>query len=234
MRTSRGWRGTGRLMVAAVAIGACAQAGAAMPGLYFSGFYMDSTLAYATADAELAGFDNAMQSAWGEIGGVVVEWQSEIKDKTDIGYSFALGYQFNEYLTAEFAYLDMGTVHHQSVGVVTDGSSTYRSDTTMSAKTKGPMLSAIAVWPLGEAWAVDGRAGMLFGSTKVKTSLYADQMFIGTVSDSDNKNSLVLSAGINWAMSPGTAIRVGYQRMDKAMIGDYNISAWTLGLKYAW
>jgi opacity protein-like surface antigen len=234
MGTSRGWSWAGRLMVAAVAIAVCAQAGAAMPGLYFAGFYMDSTLAYATADAKLPGFDAAMQSAWAEVNGEVVEFQSEISDKTDIGYSFALGYQFNEYLTAEVAYLDMGTVHHQSIGVVTAGQSVYTSNTYMSAKTKGPMLSAIAVWPLGEAWAVDARAGMLFGSTKVKTALYADQLFIDEISDSDNKNSVVLSAGINWAMSPGTAIRAGYQRMDKAMIGDYDVSAWTLGLKYAW
>lgn len=233
MRTCRKWA-LMKLMVAVMAVGAGSQAMAAMPGLYFAGFYMDSTLAYATADAKLAGFDAAMQSAWGEYGGEVLEFQSEITEKTDIGFAFALGYQFNQYLTAELAYLDMGTVHHQSTGTVTEGVSTYRSDTFMSAKTKGPMLSVIGVWPLGEAWAVDARAGMLFGSTKVKTQLYLDQIFFDQVNDSDNKNSVVLSAGLNWAMSPGTAIRAGYQRMSKAMIGEYDISAWTLGLKYAW
>src|SRR5262245_38482044 len=104
MRASAGWRITGRLMLAALAIGACARAGAAMPGLYFAGFYMDSTLAYASADAKLAGFDAQMQRAWGDYGiDVVPGFQSEITDKTDIGYAFALGYQFNQYLTAEVA-----------------------------------------------------------------------------------------------------------------------------------
>ena len=41
----------------------------------------------------------------------------------------------NAVAVAEVAYLDMGTVHHQSAGIVTAGQSVYQSNTTMSAKT---------------------------------------------------------------------------------------------------
>lgn len=223
-----------RLTLLAVAACVAGNAKAAMPGLYFAGFYMDSTLAYSSVDADLAGFDAGAQGIWESIGGVIQTWQGDITDTKDIGYGFAVGYQLSEYFAAELSYLDMGTVHYEAQGAVADAGSVYNTSTFLSAKTKGPLITAIGIWPLGDRFSLDAKAGMFFGRTRIRGSLFLESSFLGSVSDKDNKNSVMLGAGINWAMSPGTAIRVGYTRLADAMISEYDVSSWTLSLKYAW
>jgi hypothetical protein len=223
-----------RLALLAMAACVAGNAGAAMPGLYFAGFYMDSTLAYSSVDAELAGFDERAQGIWESIDGVVQTWQGDITDSRDIGYGFGVGYQLSQYFAAELGYVDMGTVHYGAQGVVADSGSVYNTTTYMSAKTKGPLVSAIGVWPLGDRFSLDAKAGMFFGRTRLRGSLYLASSFFASFSDKDNKNAVMLGAGVNWAMSPGTAIRAGYTRLADAMISQYDVSAWTLSLKYAW
>jgi opacity protein-like surface antigen len=234
MARSTGYGRAGALVVAAAAVGLAGKAEAAMPGLYYAGFYMDSTLAYSTVDAKLSGFDAKMQSVWAEVGATTVSWTSEITDDTDLGYGFALGYQLSEYFAVEATYVDMGTVAYESSGVVEDGFGQYTSRTLMSAKTKGPLLAGIAIWPMGDHWALDGRAGVLFGKAKLRSALTVDGVYLGQLSQSDNKNAIMVGAGINWAMSPGTAIRLGYTLLKDAMIDRYDVSSFTFSLKYAW
>jgi hypothetical protein len=230
LRLGSKWR------IAAVAAAACAagSAGAAMPGLYFAGFYMDSTLAYSSVDATVGGFDASTQGAWEDLDGTVQSWQSEISDDTDIGYGFSVGYQFSQYLAAELGYVDMGTVHYAANGVVSDGTSSYDTDTFASAKSKGLLVAGVAILPLGDQFSLDARAGMLVGKTRVRASLYLTGQLFAIASEKDNRNSPVFGAGVNWAISPGTAIRAGWSRMQKAMVSEYDVSSWTLSLKYAW
>jgi opacity protein-like surface antigen len=235
MARSTGYGRAGALVVAAaVAVGLATRAEAAMPGLYFAGFYMDSTLAYSTVDAKLSGFDAGMQDIWEELGAEAVSWTSEITDDTDIGYGFAIGFQFSEYFAAEATYLDMGTVAYESAGVIQDQDGQYNSEMFINAKTKGPLLSGIAIWPMGDRWALDARAGMFFGKAKLRAALAVNGVFIGQLSNSDNKNAIMVGAGVNWSMSPGTAIRLGYTRLKDAMIDRYDVSSFTFSLKYAW
>jgi opacity protein-like surface antigen len=227
--------GSGRkLALLAAASCLAGSAGAAMPGLYFAGFYMDSTLAYSTVDSGLAGFDSNIQAIWTGSGFDVEDWQSQISDRTDIGYAFSVGYQLSQYFAAEIGYQDMGTVHYQASGIVSDVGGSYQSDTFASAKSKGPVLSGIAIWPMGDRISLDARAGAFFGRTRVRASAYIDSFYIGDASDKVNSTTFLLGAGVNWAMSPGMAIRAGYSRISKAMISEYDVSAWMLSLKYAW
>lgn len=228
------FRRAGRLTLLAALACIAGKAGAAMPGLYFAGFYMDSALAYSTVDAGLAGFDREVQDLWIGTGFDIASWDSEITDKTDIGYGFSLGYQFSQYLAAEVGYVDMGTVHYSATGVVSEGGNDYRSDTFMSAKSKGPLLSAIGIWPMGDRFSLDARAGIFFGRTRMRGSAYLESGFLGDASEKTNSTTLNVGAGVNFSMSPGTAIRVGYSRFSKAMIDEYDVSSWVLSLKYAW
>lgn len=223
-----------RLALLAVAACGAGNAGAAMPGLYFAGFYMDSTLAYSSVDADLARFDEGAQGIWESIDGVVQTWQGEIFDSKDIGYGFGVGYQLSQYFAAELSYIDMGTIHYRAQGVVADSGSVYNTSTFLSAKTKGPLIAAVGAWPLGDRISLDAKAGMFFGRTRLRGSLYLSNSFFASFSDKDNKNAVMLGAGVNWAMSPGTAIRAGYTRLAEAMVSEYDVSAWTLSLKYAW
>jgi hypothetical protein len=222
--------------LALLAAAAClaGPAGAAMPGLYFAGFYMDSTLAYSSVDAQLPGFDALGQSVWEGEGAVIQTWEGDITDTHDIGYGFAVGYQLSQYFAGELSYVDMGTVHYDGQGVISGNGTSYSSRLLLSAKTKGPLVSAVGIWPMGDRISLDARAGMFFGRTRVRGPAYLESTYYGDVSDKDNKNAVMLGAGINWAMSPGTAIRAGYTRFTDAMISRYDVSSWTLSLKYAW
>lgn len=228
----RGARGLALLVALAGVAGTC---GAAMPGLYFAGFYMDSTLAYSTVDAKLAGFDREAQSFWMDQGEDVeiISWGSSISDTKDIGYAFGVGHQFSQYFAAEIGYQDMGTVHYQATGNVGDANGVYPTQTFMSAKTKGLVLSGVAIWPLGDLFSLDARAGAFIGRTRMRYGIVLSGLEY-RASEKNNATTLALGAGVNWAMSPGTAIRLGYSRVSKGMIDDYDIGSWTLGLKYAW
>lgn len=224
-----------RLLAAALlGAGLAPGAGAAMPGLYFAGFYMDSSLAYATTDAKVEGFDALTVDVWAALEGTAVPTDGEITDKTDIGFSLGFGYRFNDYLAAELGYVDMGSVKYRSAGSVTFEDGTYPAHTYIRAKNRGPMVAGIVSWPLGDYFALDARSGLWFGKSKVRADIYESQSYIGALTGSYSKTSLLLSAGLNWSMAPGTAIRVGYSRFGKAMMKEYDVSAWTLSLKYAW
>ncbi len=127
----------------------------------------------------------------------------------------------------------MGTVHYEAQGDVSDSQGTYSTRTFASAKTKGPLLSAIVSWPMGDRFSLDARAGAFFGRTRIRASAQISGLDL-YASRKNNTTTVMLGAGINFAMSPGTAIRVGYSRLGKAMVDDYDISSWMLGLKYAW
>lgn len=233
MAVSRGVRGSRKLALLAALACLAGPAGAAMPGLYFSGFYMDSTLAYAEVDAGLAGFDREMQGLWISDGFQIDSWGSEISETRDIGYLFSVGYLFSQYFSAELGYADIGTVHYSARGDVSSSQGSYTTQTFANAKTKGPLLSAIGTWPMGDRFSLDARAGMFLGRTRIRArasisgiDLYASQK--------NNATTVMVGAGINFAMSPGTAIRLGYVRLGKAMVDDYDVSSWLLGLKYAW
>jgi opacity protein-like surface antigen len=235
MAVSTSIRRVRRLALLAAMTSVAGTSGAAMPGLYFAGFYMDSTLAYSSVDAKLAGFDREAQALWMSQGDDVeiVSWGSAISDSKDIGYAFAVGHQFSQYFAAELGYQDMGTIHYQAAGNISDSGGVYSTQTFMSAKTKGLVASAIAVWPLGDLFSLDARAGAFVGRTRMRYAVSFAGLD-GRASEKNNTTTLTLGAGINWAMSPGTAIRAGYSRVSKAMIDDYDIGSWTLGLKYAW
>jgi opacity protein-like surface antigen len=128
----------------------------------------------------------------------------------------------------------MGTVHYQSMGPVSDIGGTYQSETFLSAKSKGPVLSGVAIWPMGDHISLDARGGAFFGKTRLRASAYIDGFYLGDASEKDNSTTFVLGAGVNWAMSPGMAIRAGYSRISKAMVSEYDVGSWMLGLKYAW
>lgn len=233
MAVSRSIRSGGKLALLAALACLAAPAGAAMPGLYFSGFYMDSTLAYAEVDAGLAGFDRDMQGLWISDGFQIESWGSEITETKDIGFLFSVGYMFSQYFSAELGYADIGTVHYKAEGDISSAQGNYSTQTFANAKTKGPLLSAVGSWPLGDHFSLDARAGAFLGRTRIRGRAYISGIEL-YASQKNNTTTLMVGAGINFAMSPGTAIRLGYARLSKAMVDDYDVSTWLLGLKYAW
>src|SRR5690606_12069799 len=101
-------------------------------------------------------------------------------------------------------------------------------------RANGLGVSGIAIWPMGDRWALDARAGVLLGKKKVSYALLVQAGGYDDGSMKDDSIALTLGAGINWSMSPGTAIRIGYSRLQQALYDDRNVGTWLFGLKYAW
>lgn len=236
MRIGRQWSRTWRLLVVALAIGAGGQAAAAMPGLYFTGFYMDSALGYSTADITEPTLEQARVELWGDFGFTTQDIQERRFDRTDIGYSFGVGFQLSDYLSAELSYIQMGEASYRAIGIVQDSTSgtSYLSRTSLSTRARGLGLSGIGIWPISDHWAVDARGGVLLGKKKLKYLVELQGGGFDDGSIKDGSTALMYGAGINFAMSPGTAIRAGYLRIAEAVYGDSDVSTWTLSLKYAW
>ncbi len=224
-------------MVAAVALGAAAQAGAAMPGLYFSGFYMDSALGYSTADVtepRAEGWRSEVLLT--DFNATALDVEQADFDRTEIGYSFGVGYQLTDYLAAELAYVQMGEVSYSAIGSVQDnqGGGVFRTRVDLRSRARGLGLSGIAIYPIGDRWALDARAGVLLGKQKVRYALTVQNGGYADGSLKDGSLALTLGAGVNWSMSPGTAIRVGYTQLQQALYDGRNVGSWLLSLKYAW
>ena len=238
MRTSRRSGRALRLMVAAIALTAAAGAGAAMPGLYFAGFYMDSTLAYSTAVVGEPTMEGWREEIWGSprYDADVLDTEQSSFDRTDIGYSFGVGYQLTDYFAAELAYVQMGESRYSAIGNIQfrEGGGVLRTRTDMRSRARGLGLSAIGIWPMGDSWALDARGGVLLGKKKVRYAVTGQNGEYDDHSLKDDSLSLMFGAGLNWSMSPGTAIRVGYTRLHQALYDKRSVNSWVLGLKYAW
>jgi hypothetical protein len=221
----------------ALSLLAAPQARAAMPGLYFSGFYMDSTLAYSTADVDAATMEDWRADIWeNDFGAIVGDVEEYDFDRKDIGYSFALGYQMSEYFAAEFSYVQIGETRYSAIGNVqlSEDGSVYRSLSELRTRARGFGLTGIAIWPMGDHFSLDARAGVLLGKKKVSYQVVVQGVGYGDGSMKDDSIAYMLGAGINWSMSPGTAIRLGYVRMQNALYQDRSANSWLFGLKYAW
>lgn len=237
MGVSTGGGRTLRLVVALFALGAAAQAGAAMPGLYFNGFYMDSSLAYSSANVGEARAEAWRAEIWGSGYDADVTTIEESKfDRTDVGYSFGVGFQFSDYLAAELAYVQMGEVLYAAIGNVErrSDSRSFRTSTRLRSRARGLGLTGIAIYPMGDHFALDARGGVLLGKKKVGYTIEVQAGGYDRHSLKDGSVAYTLGAGINWSMAPGTAIRLGYTRLQKALYDGRGASSWVLGLKYAW
>jgi len=238
MGISRRLTGACALVVGMMLLAAAPRAGAAVPGLYFSGFYMDSALAYSTADVKQQTMEDWRVAIWrDEIGGDVLDLEEYDFDRTDIGYSFGVGYQMSQYFAAELAYVQIGEARYAAVGNVQaggEGGQVYRTATEMRTRARGLGLSGIAIWPMGDRFSLDARGGVLWGKKKVSYTVVVQGVGYADGSMKDDSIAYMLGAGINWSMSPGTAIRLGYVRLQNALFDDRHAGSWLLGLKYAW
>jgi opacity protein-like surface antigen len=225
------------LVIGVLVMAAAPGARAAMPGLYFSGFYMDSSLAYSTADVTASQMEAWRGDIWGEFGADVLDLEDYDFDRTDIGYSFGVGFQMSEYFAAELSYVQIGEARYSALGSIRfqgEGEQPYRSATGMKIRARGLGLTGIAIWPMGDRWSLDARGGVLWGKKKVRYEVIVEGLGYDTGSLKDDSIGFTLGAGVNWSMSPGTAIRLGYTRLQNALYDDTHASAWLFGLKYAW
>lgn len=238
MGTSRRLTAAWALLAGVMLLAAAPQAGAAMPGLYFSGFYMDSTLAYSTADVSQSLMEEWRGDVWREEIGWDVLTLGETKfDRTDVGYSFGVGYLVSQYFAAELSYMQLGEARYTATGLVEvggPGGSSSNTTTYLRTRARGLGFSGIASWPIGDRLSLDARGGVLLGNRKVSYTAVVQGFGYTTGKMKDGAVSFHVGAGINFSMAPGTAIRLGYAQSLNGLYDKRGAGSWLFGVKYAW
>lgn len=152
-------------------------------------------------------------------------------DKKDMGYGFAVGYQFSANFAVEAAYVQLGEAGYAADVTVDDGGGPVDLTTGFDFKATGPAVSLVGIWPLNDSFALDARAGAYFSKTKV-TVFASDGVETESESmGSENDTSILLGVGATWSFTPNVGLRLGFTRFDKALAGEGDANSLSLGLR---
>lgn len=230
---------TAGLPAAAVAVlagsaSALASSGASaadQSGLYLSA---DAMHTFGTYDREA--FDGALASAVEAATGSSLDIGSSSTRRDSATWSAGVGYRVSPFFAVEASYLDLGRVAYQATGTETSVFGASSLYTALKVRSKGPALALVGVLPLLDALEVSARAGAYEGRT---TTDYSNEV-AGTPysgSESQTSTSLLLGAGVEYALSGHLALTLGYlhlDRLDEKLLGrSFNVDMATAGLTFA-
>jgi OOP family OmpA-OmpF porin len=130
-------------------------------------------------------------------------------DGKDTGYKIFGGYQFNQYIGVELAYVDLGQASYS-------GFSGAAPVTGGTVKTSGLNISAVGTLPLSSGFALFGKAGLYVWEAKAND-------VTGGVPFSEKQDGTDLSLGIgaSYDFTKNFAIRAEWERF-KA-VGDIDL-----------
>jgi len=115
------------------------------------------------------------------------------KDESDMGMKFFGGYRFNNWLSGELAFADLGKSNVTFPGVTAEGKATSWS------------LSALGTWPLTGGFSLLGRLGAT--SNKFKGSCNG----AGCTGASNTKTDLLWGIGGQYDFSPRIGVRLEWE-----------------------
>jgi OOP family OmpA-OmpF porin len=154
-------------------------------------------------------------------------------DKTDIGFSLALGYRISENFAVEAAYLKLGKAGYEADVTVDDGGGPIDLDMGFNFKSSGPALSLVGIWPVGQALSLDARAGAYFAKTKGSVFATDGSNSESEALDVEDDTSLLLGFGATWSLTEKLGLRLGYTRLEKAVAGEEDASTVSLGVRFS-
>ncbi|WP_198155871.1 outer membrane beta-barrel protein [Herbaspirillum autotrophicum] len=125
--------------------------------------------------------------------------------RTDTGFKFYGGYQFNNNWAIEGQYLNIGTYA---------GDTKNRTPNNMhiTAKASGFSVAAVGMLPLGQSFALFGKAGAILKT--VDASEYNDLKTLRREVKS-TKTSALLGAGVEFKVTPQLVLRAEYEYLGK-------------------
>jgi OOP family OmpA-OmpF porin len=188
-----------------------------------SGFYLGATAGQSKYSEDLGGVDGSLFTAFSNVGLTVRSVTSEVDD-TDTNFAVFGGYRFFPYLAAEFGYVDLGELSYNADVVLLGTSVPGSVDVTFASK--GPLGSALGIWPINDSWDVYARAGIYISDTKLKATV---SLLNVTDSETESKASVDSMIGLGTAVHLGNhfSLRLEYQRFgavgDEDTTGETNI-----------
>lgn len=148
------------------------------------------------------------------------------KDDRETGYKIFGGYQFNQYLSTELGFFDLGKF---------DFSATTNPPGTLdgSIKVRGLNLDLVGFLPVTERFSAFGRIGVSY--THAKDDLYST----GAVAPVNSNNTeragnYKFGAGVQYAFTPALAMRAEAERyrISSDNLSDGDVDLFSLGVVY--
>lgn len=147
-------------------------------------------------------------------------------DKTDSGYKFFVGYQFNPYVALEAGYADLGdfgveVARAPGAGILT-GDTSY----------KGYNVDVVGTWPLTSRLSAFGRAGTFYYETE--ENFVGTESLAASLSRDDKDTGYKFGAGLEYSFTERLSARIEAERYRiEDMLGDHgSVNLYSIGLVY--
>ena len=130
-------------------------------------------------------------------------------DESGFGWSGFIGYRINSRMSAEFAYLDFGSIDVQEAFDLTDvqpGPPGSSLTFDFNLRVSGPMVSVLGIVPFSDRYEAFGRAGVLWASQEVQLG--------PRFSFNDAEDLWGLGLGLQAELGRGWSARIEYQRFE--------------------
>jgi len=210
--------------------GCVAPAQAVEHGWYLVGFGGESSaagLSQAQTDANVIAIFNSI--------GLDAVINSSTIDDSDTGYGVAGGYQHNDHIAVEFAYVNLGSVEFSAFTTVTDGVEVADAELGLESSAKGPVVSVLGILPIGERFSLFGRVGLSFMNAEGKARITIDGIS-DSARQTSQKSDPVFGVGAEFSLTKHVAIRLAWDRYldvgTEDVTGDVDADLITLGLRF--
>lgn len=198
-------------------------------GWYLLGFGGESSaagLSQAQTDANVLAIFNSI--------GLDAVINSSTVDDSDTGYGLAGGYQHNDHVAVEFAYVNLGSLEYSAFTTVTDGVETADAELGLESSAAGPVVSVLGILPIGDRFSLFGRVGLSFMSAEGTARISVDDIS-SRARQTSQKSDPVFGAGVEFSLGKHAALRLSWDRYldvgTEDVTGDVDTDLITLGLR---
>lgn len=237
-----------RMLFSACTVLTAAMAQAAETGFYLSGFGGQSISHVDDRPVDLGGQLIVVSPP-----GTSITVDAVSVDRNDAAFGGMVGYRAGRFVAFEAMYLNLGESQYQpafriaglAVGPVAEitlppggfvdypGATAFvRADPLVIAtSTRGPALSALALWPVAEKFDIYGRAGVYFADT-VRTLSFSSVQNEST----ESTEEALWGVGAQWRAFERWSLRLDYHRFEnvgsRSQTGEADIELWSLGILF--
>ena len=148
-----------------------------------------------------------------DVGRSNVSDSSVALDEDATGFRLTGGYQITPWLAVDLGYTDFGTFDATLVDPFGGPA------VVLEAEAKGVELGFVGRVPLGDQFAITGKAEMFWWNSDVN---------VGGQSDSDSGNDFTYGLGVDWALNEMFVITGAWQKYD---ISDVDVDLLSLGFR---
>lgn len=217
-----------RAVAASVAMAAIA---CVPSGVQAAGFYVEPGIGLSSIGGiDKSDLDDAMVEVGEEFFDDFALNDSSL-DKSDTGFSIAVGYQVTQNVAVEAAWYDLGKGTYSADVTADAGGGPVDLTTGFTFESSGPAVALVGIWPAGRNLSVDARAGVYFAKTTGSVFVSDGVDTESEALDSEKDTSVLLGVGATWSLTQRVGLRLGFTRLDNAVADEGDVNRLSLGVR---